>query len=90
MIFSKYCKFKDLEELQVSGCQTDVCLVGAGGEKVFIHRAMLFLSDHVQPHHPVWYELDPGLVGDGKVVVIVPDASPLELATFVSRLYSPG
>ena len=63
MIFSKYCKFKDLEELQVSGCQTDVCLVGAGGEKVFIQRTKLF-ADHVQPH-PVWHQLDPG-EGDGK------------------------
>ena len=85
MIISKFCMFKDLEELQVSGCQTDVCLVGAGGEKVFIHRAMLLLANHVQPH-PVWHQLEPG-EGDGKVVVIVPDASPLELETFVRRLY---
>ena len=63
MIFRKFCMFKDLDELQVSGCQTDVCLVGAGGEKVFIHRTMLF-ADHVQPH-PVWHQLDPG-EGDGK------------------------
>ena len=76
MISSKFCIFKDLEELQVTGCQTDVCLVGAGGEKTFIHRAMMFAA-HVQPH-PVWHELDPG-EGDGKVVVIIPDASPLEL-----------
>ena len=76
MTSSKFCMFKDLEELQVTGCQTDVCLVDAGGEKTFIHRAMLF-ADHVQPH-PVWHELDPG-EGDGKVVVIIPDASPLEL-----------
>ena len=39
MTSSKFCMFKDLEELQVTGCQTDVCLVGAGGEKTFIHRA---------------------------------------------------
>ena len=48
--------FKDLEELQANGCQTDVCLVGAGGVKVFIHRAMF--ADHVQPH-PVRHQLDP-------------------------------
>ena len=59
--------FKDLEQLQINGCQTDICLVGDGGVKVFIHRAMLF-ADHVQPH-PVWYQLDPG-EGDGQVVVI--------------------
>ena len=88
MIFSKVGMFKDLEELQANGCQTDVCLVGAGGVKVSIHRAMLLLANHVQPH-PVWQQLDPG-EGDGKVMVIVPDASPLELETFVRRLYSPG
>ena len=64
MIFRKFCMFKDLYELQVSGCQTDVCLVGAGGFKVFIHRAMLLLANHVQPH-PVWHQLDPG-EDDGK------------------------
>ena len=63
MIFRKFCMFKDFDELQVSGCQTDVCLVGAGGEKVFIYHTMLF-ADHVQPH-PVWHQLDPG-EGDGK------------------------
>ena len=63
MIFRKFCMFKDLKELQVSGCQTDVCLVGAGGEKVFIHRTMLF-ADHVQSH-PVWHQLDP-VEGDCK------------------------
>ena len=48
MIFSKVCMFKDLEELQANGCQTDVCLVGAGGVKVSIHRAMLLLlANHV-------------------------------------------
>ena len=66
MIFFKVCMFKDLEELQSNGCQTDVCLVGAGGVKVSIHRAMLLLANHVQPH-PVWQQLDPG-EGDGKVV----------------------
>ena len=59
MISSKFCLFKDLEQLQINRCQTDICLVGAGGVKVFIHRAMLF-ADHVQPH-PVWYQLDPGM-----------------------------
>ena len=53
MTSSKFCMFKDLEELQVTGCQTDVCLVGAGGEKTFIHLAMLF-ADHVQPHILAW------------------------------------
>ena len=33
--------FKDLEELHINDCQTDICLVGAGGVKVFIHRTML-------------------------------------------------
>ena len=70
MAISKFCMFKDLDDLQVNGCQTDICLVGAGGEKVFIHRAMMF-ADHVQPH-PVWYQLDPG-EEDGKLVVILPD-----------------
>ena len=28
--------FKDLEQLQINGCQTDICLVGDGGVKVFI------------------------------------------------------
>ena len=41
MIFSKFWMFKDLEELQINDCQTDICLVGAGGVKVFIHRTML-------------------------------------------------
>ena len=53
MIFRKFCMFKDLDELQVSGCQTDVCLVGAGGEKVFIHLTMLF-ADHVQQQNPFY------------------------------------
>ena len=86
IISSKFCN-KDLEELQGSGCQTDVCLVNAGGVKVFIHQVMLF-ADHVQPH-PVRQQLDP-VEGDGKVVVIIPDASPLELETFVRSLYGPG
>ena len=42
MISSKFCLFKDLEQLQINRCQTDICLVGAGGVKVFIYRAMLF------------------------------------------------
>ena len=53
-----------------------------------IHRAMLFLADHVQPH-PVWYELDPG-EGNGDLVVIVPDTNDAELDTFVQKLYCPG
>ena len=79
IISSKFCN-KDLEELQGSGCHTDVCLVNAGGVKVFIHRAMF--ADHVQPH--------PVRPCDGKVALIIPDASPLELETFVRRLYGPG
>ena len=66
--------FKDLEELQINDCQTDICLVGAGGVKVFIHRTMLFADHvHVQPDF-VWCQLDPW-VEDSKFVVIVPDAS---------------
>ena len=87
MISSKFCLFKDLEQLQINRCQTDICLVGAGGVKVFIHRAMLF-ADHVQPH-PVWYQLDPG-EGDGQVVVIMPDASYGDIENSVRKLYSPG
>ena len=79
--------FENLEQLQAHGCLTDTCLVGAGGLKVFIHRAMLF-ADHVQPH-PVWQQLDPG-EGDGKVIVIVPDASREDLDNFVRKLYRPG
>ena len=52
--------FKDLEELQINDCQTDICLVGAGGVKVFNHRTMLFADHvHVQPDS-VWCQLDPG------------------------------
>ena len=83
MIHSKCSILKELEQLQVNGCMTDTCLVGAS-DKVFIHRAMLFLADHVQPH-PVWHQLDPG-EGDGKVVVIVPDASNADLEAFVRKL----
>ena len=87
MISSKFSLFKDLEQLQINHCQTDICLVGDSGVKVFIHRAMLF-ADHVQPH-PVWYQLDPG-EGDGQVVVIMPDASHADTENFVRKLYSPG
>ena len=87
MIFSKFDMFKDLEQLQIQGCQTDICLVGGGGDKVSIHRTILF-SRHVQAY-PVWHQLDPG-EGDGNVVVIIPDASKQELENFVRRLYSPG
>ena len=76
---SKFCMFKELEQLQNKGCQTDVCIVGGDGEKVFIHRAMLF-ADHVQPHS-VWHQLDPGEC-DGKVLVIIPDASSSEFTEF--------
>ena len=78
--------FENLEQLQAHGSLTDACLVGASG-KVFIHRAMLF-ADHVQPD-PVWYQLDPG-EGDGKMVVVVPDASTEDLENFVRKLYRPG
>ena len=87
MIHSKCSILKELEQLQVNGCMTDTCLVGAS-DKVFIHRAMLFLADHVQPH-PVWHQLDPG-EGDGSVVVIIPDATDEDLETFVRKLYCPG
>ena len=61
--------FKDLEELQINDCQTDICLVGAGGVKVFNQRTMLFADHvHVQPDS-VWCQLDPGGGEDGKVVV---------------------
>ena len=82
-MISKFSMFENLEQLQAHGCLTDTCLVGAGGLKVFIHRAMLF-ADHVQPH-PVWQQLDPG-EGDGKVIVIVPDASREALDNFVRKL----
>ena len=49
MTYSKFWMFKELEELQIKGCQTEVCLVGGGGEKVLIHCAMLF-ADHIQPN----------------------------------------
>ena len=78
--------FEELQQLQVNGSLTDTSLVGSTS-KVSIHRAMLF-ADHVQPH-PVWHQLDPG-EGDGKVLVIIPDASSSELQNFVRRLYSPG
>ena len=55
----------------------------AGGLKVFIHSAMLF-ADHVQPH-PVWQQLHPG-EGDGKVIVIVLDASREDLDNFIRKL----
>ena len=84
---SKFCMFNELEQLQIKGCQTDVCLVAGDGEKVFIHRAMLF-ADHVQPHS-VWHQLDPG-EGDGHMVVIVPDATDEDLESFVRKLYHPG
>ena len=86
MIESKF-KFKELEKLQVDGFLTDTSLVGATSN-VNIHRAMLFLADHVQPH-PVWQQLDPG-EGDGKMVVVVPDASTEDLENFVRKLYHPG
>ena len=78
---------KYLEQLQACGSMTDTCLIGATS-KVFIHRAMLFSANYVQPY-PVWHQLDPG-EGDGSVVVFDPDASDLELETFVRKLYCPG
>ena len=76
MISSKYSLYKDLEQLQINCCQTDICLIGA---EVFIHRAMLF-DNHVEPH-AVWYQLDPW-EGDGQVLVIMPDTqTPLEPQT---------
>ena len=45
MIYSKSCLFNDLEQLQVNGCHTDTCLVGATSQ-VHIHQAILF-ADHV-------------------------------------------
>ena len=85
-MISKFSMFENLEQLQAHGSLTDTCLVGASG-KVFIHQAMLF-ADHVQPN-PVWYQLDPG-EGDGKMVVVVPDASTEDLENFVRKLYCPG
>ena len=79
-------KLRDLEELQLNGCLTDTCLVGAS-DKMFIHRAML-LAAHVEPN-PIWFDPDPG-EEDGKVIVIIPDASTLELEAFVRRLYCTG
>ena len=40
MISSKFSLFKDLEQLQINRCQTDICLVavGAGGVKVFMGK----------------------------------------------------
>ena len=64
-------KLRDLEELQLNGCLTDTCLVGAS-DKMFIHRAML-LAAHVEPD-PIWFDPDPR-EEDGKVIVIIPDAS---------------
>ena len=78
MIHSKFSFFKELEQLQVDGSLTDICLVGASS-KVFIHRAMLF-ADHIQPDS-VWYQLDPG-EGDGSMVVIVPDAIQIKYNPF--------
>ena len=50
-----------MEELQINDCQTDICLVGAGGVKVFNHRTMLF-ADHVHIQlDSVWCQLDPGM-----------------------------
>ena len=82
-MISKFSMFENMEQLQAHGCLTDTCLVGAGGLKVFIHRAMLF-ADHVQPH-PVWQQLHPG-EGDGKVIVIVLDASREDLDNFIRKL----
>ena len=82
---SEFSMLKNLEQLQADGCQTDIFLVGATS-KVSIHRAMLF-AGHVKPDL-VWYQLDPG-EEDGKVIVIVPDASTEELKSFVRKLYSP-
>ena len=86
MIFSKFCMSKELEQLQINDCMTDVCLVGAS-HKVFIHRAMVLLAAHILPD-PVWYDPDPGEM-DGKAVVIIPDASTAELESFVRKLYCP-
>ena len=47
MMYFKFCMFN--EQLQIKGCQIDICLIGADGEKVFIHCAMLF-ADHIQPN----------------------------------------
>ena len=44
-----YVQQEELDLLQIKGCQTDICVIGAGGEKVFIHCAMLF-ADHIQPN----------------------------------------
>ena len=85
-MISKFSMFENLEQLQSDGSLTDTCVVGAS-TKVFIHCAML-LADHVQPN-PVWHQLDPG-EGDGRVVVIVPDASSEDLDNFVRKLYRPG
>ena len=82
---SEFSMLKNLEQLQADGCQTHIFLVGATS-KVSIHRAMLF-AGHVKPDL-VWYQLDPG-EEDGKVIVIVPDASTEELKSFVRKLYSP-
>ena len=77
--------FKDLEELQINDCQTDICLVGAGGVKVFNHCTMLFADHvHVQPDS-VWCQLD-SRVEDGKFVVIVPDASYADISDSSSFL----
>ena len=45
MIFFEFNMFKYLEQLQINDCQTDICLVGAGGVKVFIHRTILFADN---------------------------------------------
>ena len=68
--------YKDLQQLQVEGCMTDTCLVGASS-KMFIHRAMLQPSEHVRLH-PIWHRVDPE-DGDGSVVVIDADASDADL-----------
>ena len=89
MIHYKFSMLKDLEQLQVEGCLTDTCVVGASS-KVFIHRAMVF-ADHVQ-HQPhsvcFWYQLDPGEGGD--VVVIVPDATMDYMAVQNTPIPVPG
>lgn len=64
--------YKDLQQLQVEGCMTDTCLVGASS-----NRAMLQLSEHVRLH-PIWHRVDPE-DGDGSVVVIDADASDADL-----------
>ena len=43
---------------------------------------------HVEPD-AVWFDPDPG-EEDGNLKVIIPDASTVELDTFVRRLYCPG